>query len=271
MNIKNAILLACLAVNMGAFCSYEQRRIVVVTTSYNNAQWFQWNVNSVFNQEYENWHLIYVDDCSSDGTADLVHAHAEASGFAHKVTLIRNKLRCGAMSNQYFAINQLCAPTDIVVILDGDDWFAHTYVLPYINNVYADGTTWLTYGQFREYPSGIIGFCIPMPKKVVAANGFRDFERIPSHLRTFYAGLFQKIKLNDLMYEGTFYPMAPDMAAMMPMIEMARDHFKFIPDVLLEYNAVNPLSEHRISVELQKKCDIKIRSLPRYEKLESPF
>ncbi len=271
MNIKHLIVFLGLAVGMTSFCAHEQPHFVIITASYKNAEWYQWNLNSLFNQDYKNWHLVYVDDCSPDGTGELVKSYIKERGFEDKATVICNKHRCGAMSNQYFAIHQLCKPTDIVVILDGDDWFAHTQVLSRLNDVYADGSIWLTYGQFREYPSGKLGFCIPMPREVIENNAFRDFERIPSHLRTFYAGLFHKIKLVDLMYEGGFFPMAPDMAAMMPMIEMARDHFKFISEVLLEYNAVNPISEHRISADLQKKCDIAIRALPQYKKIKSPF
>ena len=34
--------------------------IVIVTASYNNAQWYQHNANSVFTQKYHNYHWIYV-------------------------------------------------------------------------------------------------------------------------------------------------------------------------------------------------------------------
>lgn len=271
MNIKNIIVFLCIVMSIGADCAIEQKPLVIISLSYNNAELYKWQLDSVFNQRYENWHLVYLDDCSPDGTADLVKAYVQERGYADKVTIICNKRRCGAMENYYFAINHFCKPTDIVVHLDGDDRFPHEQVLAYVNEVYADGKTWLTYGQFKEYPSGNIGFCIPMPEHVVAANAFRDFSYIPSHLRTFYAGLFHKIKLTDLIHEGVFFRMTCDLATMFPMLEMARDHFKFIPHVLYEYNACNPISEHRVSKELQRKCDLAIRALPRYDKIENPF
>ena len=65
--------------------------------------------------------------------------------------------------------------------------------------------------------------------------------------------------------------MTGDIAAMFPMIEMARDHFKFIPDVLYIYNGVNPISEHKVSRQLQRKLDLEIRRRPRYEKVTKLF
>lgn len=272
MSNKFVFAFLSLIISSSTFCAaIQQNPIVIVTASYNNAEWYKWNLNSVFNQDYKNWHLVYVDDCSSDCTGELVQAYIKECGFQNKVTLIQNKTRRGAMSNQYFAINQLCKATDIVIILDGDDWFEHAGVLSYINDVYAAGDTWLTYGQFREYPSGRIGFCCSMPENVVKNNAFRSHADIPSHLRTFYAGLFQKIRIEDLAHEGAFFSMCADIAAMFPMIEMARDHFKFIPEVLLGYNEGNPINDFKVSKPLQRSLDLKIRSLPRYEKIASPF
>ncbi len=66
-------------------------------------------------------------------------------------------------------------------------------------------TIWMTYGQFREWPSGRkLVFVIICLARVVQRNAFREYSAIPSHLRTFYAGLFKKIKKEDLMYAGQF-------------------------------------------------------------------
>jgi len=244
--------------------------IVIVTASYNNAEWYKWNLDSVFDQKYENWHLIYMEDCSPDGTGVLVKEYVKERGFEAQVTVVCNDERYGAMANQYTAIHA-CEPAAIIVILDGDDRFAYDGVLQTVNQMYSTDDVWLTYGQFSYYPCGELGFCASMPTDIIERNAFREHSWVTSHLRTFYAGLFQKIKLEDLLYEDYFFPMAPDVAIMMPMLEMARDHLMFCPILMLEYNAVNPLNEHRISRDLQMKCDEIIRSRDKYEKIESPF
>jgi len=247
-----------------------ERRIILVAAGYNNKDWYKGNLDSVFAQEYQNYHLVYTDDASIDGTADLVEAYVKEKGFESKVTLIRNKQRVGCpLANQHRTIDA-CDDRDIIVILDADDRLAHSKVLQYVNRVYSDSGVWLTYGQFIEHPSGVMGFCKDYPRNIVKRNAFREVGDIPSHMRTFYAGLFKQIKLEDLMLNGEFLTMSGDMAAMLPMIEMARDHYKFVPDVLYIYNAANSLSEHRVSKTLQREVDLLVRSRSRYDKISSP-
>jgi glycosyltransferase involved in cell wall biosynthesis len=248
-----------------------EKKIVIVTCSYNNRQWYTWNLDSIRTQKYTNYTCIYIDDCSSDGTADLVQEYIDTYNLHDTFILVRNSERKGAMCNQYTTITTYCNDDDIIIICDGDDRFAHRAVLSRINKIYSTLDVWLTYGQFKEYPSGEIGFCRPMPVRVIIYNAFRSYLAIPSHLRTFYAGLFKKIRVEDLMYEGEFLPMVCDIATMFPMIEMARDHFQFIPEVLLEYNAANELNDHKVSRELQRSLDLVIRNRPRYKKVESLF
>ncbi|MCX5921944.1 MAG: glycosyltransferase family 2 protein [Candidatus Dependentiae bacterium] len=257
-----------------AFCNEPdqngERRIVVITASYNNKDWYQANLDSIFAQNYTNYRVIYIDDCSPDGTGDLVEQYIKENGQEHRVTLVKNKKHCGAMANHYNAITT-CDDRDIIVIVDGDDCVARQGVFNYLNNVYADNSIWLTYGQFVEFPSGCHGFCCPMPRHVIERNAFRDFEHIPSHMRTFYAGLFKQIKKEDLMYQGEFLKMDADIAAMFPMIEMARDHFRFIPEVLYAYNGGNALNDHKISKSMQRQLDLMLRAKPRYNKAKSPI
>lgn len=248
----------------------QEKRIVIVTASYKNAEWYKWNLDSVLNQNYTNWHMIYIDDCSPDGTGELVRQYVKDRGLEQDITVICNADRKKALANLYTAIH-MCNPSDIVVILDGDDRFTHNNVLAEVNAMYKNNDVWLTYGQFIRFPGGEIGFCCPMPADVIENNAFRDFPIPPSHLRTFYAGLFHKIKLADLMYQGDFFPITYDLAIMYPMIEMARDHFMFCPNPLLEYNVANPINDHKVDFDLQVACDKEIRSRARYEKIEKPY
>lgn len=249
---------------------YGQRAMVIMVASYNNKDWYQWHLDSIFAQQYHNYRIIYVDDFSTDGTADLVEAYVKEKKQMHRFTLIRNIQHKGAVANHYHAIHT-CDDKEIIVIVDGDDALAHKDVLSFLNEVYADNNIWLTYGQFIEYPGKIPGFCCPMPQEVIAHNAFRDWVHIPSHLRTFYAGLYKQIKKEDLMLNGEFLEMLADIAAMFPMIEMARDHFTFIPHILYSYNAANVINDHKKSKALQRSLDLMIRARKRYDKVSSPI
>lgn len=261
--IKKILLLALSA----TVAITDAKHITVVTASYNNKHYYKENLESVFKQTYDDWDLIYVDDNSPDRTGDLAESYIKERGFTDRVTLIKNKERKGALANQYAAIHS-CKDTNIIVILDGDDFLVNEHVLSFINDIYSQRDIWLTYGQFEHLSNRQRGFCSPMPAYVVQNNLFRKYVDIPSHLRTFYAGLFKRIKIEDLQLDGKFYSMTGDMAAMIPMIEMAsKGHFAFVDRVLLIYNDVNCLNDHKVSQGTQRSIDQHIRSLPVYAPL----
>src|SRR5438105_4834711 len=79
--------------------SDTKKLIVVVVPSYNNAEWYQNNLSSIFMQEYDNYRVIYLDDASEDGTADLVEEYIKTAGHADRVTLIRNTEHKGHLYN----------------------------------------------------------------------------------------------------------------------------------------------------------------------------
>jgi glycosyltransferase involved in cell wall biosynthesis len=244
--------------------------MVIVTASYNNKNWYIRNLDSVFNQKYQNYSLIYIDDCSPDNTGGLVKEYIEQKGQSNRVTLIQNTVRRRALTNIYNAIH-MCNDRAIIVVLDGDDWFAHENVLSYLNKIYADDSVWLTYGQFKWWPSGQKGFVCPVPQDIIQRNAIRKWAPTPSHLRTFYAGLFKKIRKEDLFYEGDFLAVTYDLAIMFPMIEMAGYHMRFIPEILMTYNFANPINDQKVAVNLQAKMDHYLRAQPRYMPLDHLF
>ncbi len=246
----------------------DEKNFVIVIPSYNNARWYQRNLQSALSQNYTNFRIIYADDCSPDGTGELVQEYLKHHDLDKKVCLIKNKMRRGALHNLYTMI-YMSNDDDIIVTLDGDDWLADNNVLTRLNNVYSSGEVWLTYGQFQLHPSGIKGWASAMPDYIVENNAYRDFQHLPTHLRTFYSWLFKNIKLDDLLYYGTFYPMSWDMTMMIPMIEMAGERHQFIPEVMYIYNDENNISDHHVSRQLQAHLAQVIKKKKHYKRLSA--
>lgn len=239
-----------------------EKPFVIVTTSYNNKDYYKKNLDSIFSQKYQNYRLIYVDDLSPDGTGLLVEEYVKGKGKEKQVTLIKNTERAGALSNIYTALSQ-CKNHEIIVSVDGDDWLSHDHVLTYLNEVYSDPSVWLTYGQFICYPDNSKGFAVELPKEVIEKNDFRSFGGA-THLRTFYAGLFHRIKKEDLLHQNKFYSMAWDSAMLIPMLEMSGKHTKFISEVLYVYNRETPINDEKLNRGLQHSLDKQIRSKEKY-------
>lgn len=244
-----------------------EKPIVVIIPSYNNAQWFQLNLGSVLGQKYGNYRVIYVDDCSSDDTFNLVTNYVNQLGFSQKVWVVRNKFRRGALANLYWAIHT-CKDNEIVVTVDGDDWLYNDRVLARVNQAYADPNVWLTHGHYIAHPDYNPVQLKEITPGVIQKNIYREWDWVTTHLRTFYAGLFKKIKLEDLLYKGNFFDVTWDLAMLMPMLELSGGRFKCIHDVLYVYNCATPSNDFKTKLVNQLHCDKIIRARKKYTPLQ---
>src|ERR1700722_19552957 len=236
-----------------------ERPIVVVVPSYNNSAYYQKNIDSIVSQKYANFHLIYIDDCSNDGTAQKVEAYIVEHNLGGKVSLVKNTMRRGAMYNHYTAAH--AAPNHaIIVTVDGDDWLADEAVLARVNEAYQDDAVWMTYGQFQEYPSGRKGFCKQLPDGVKRLGVYRDCGFMTSHLRTYYAGLFKQIPVGYFIRQGAFLRAGCDLAIMFGLLELSGGRVAFIEDLLYIYNTANVNSDCRTRMVEQLRNDYWVRS-----------
>ncbi|MFI4978424.1 MAG: hypothetical protein ACHQC8_07120, partial [Solirubrobacterales bacterium] len=171
----------------------------------------------------------YDTDSDTDRCYDTVkHVYVEASE--------QSEPRPSKTENFYRAVHAL-DPSDVVVCLDGDDWLAHERVLEKVRELHAAGA-WLTYGSFR-YADGRPGFARAYPR-----SRPRGLPWLATHLKTFRAGLFQRIKEEDFKTTGGEWLFVTDMAMMLPMLEMAGpSRSVFCSDVLYVYNSATSNQE----------------------------
>lgn len=144
-----------------------------------------------------------------------------------------------------------------MVVLQGEDWLAHEWVLQRLNAYYADPDLWLGLAQSIDFPTYQLG----PPQDL---RPLRTQSSIGPHLKTFYAGLFKRIRESDFVYSGAFLPACAELAYMTPMLEMGKDHVQFIPEVLSINNRLSIQKQER---ELQLRCEKFVRSLDPYPPL----
>ncbi len=264
----SVIVLQC---GHAAQSTVEQKPFVIVIPSYNNRDWYQENLDSVFQQNYQNFRMIYVADAPTDGTDRLVEDYIRKYEQQHRVTLLRNKRRSGPLACMVRAC-YLCNKDEIIVELDGNDWLTNRDVLSRLNEAYLDPEIWMTWGQFIRYPSFEYGFASEVPQDIVDRNEFRSHGGSVTHLRTFYAGLFHAIEKRDFLYENQFFPKAGDLAYSIPMLEMAGAHTKYIPEILYVFNHSYPFHEHKLPGDTEEYMDRYIRNKEKYVPLqEAPY
>ena len=244
------------------------KKIVVVVPSYKNEKWCERNMHSILSQNYDNFRVIFVDDCSPDNTATLVEAFVARHNASDKVHIIRNSERLGAMRNLYNMIHS-CDDGEVIVCMDGDDHFTHSQVLKRIDVEY-NKEIWMTYGSYQDWPRKTRGCCKSYEESIINANSFRHAPWRASHPRTFYASLFKKIKEEDFFDpEGNWLDMAWDLSFMLPMLEMCGHRHSYMHDILYDYNNENPISDWKVNQTRQGMLDGFIRRKPKYSKLDT--
>lgn len=254
---------------------------VILVASYNNEAYVEKNLQSLIGQRSSKpYKIIYIDDCSTDATGRLVdefvERHALSSSF---IEVVHNTKRMGtALENIYRTVHTRISDDAVVVSVDGDDMLSHKGVLERLEKAYANPHIWMTFGRFVVIPGGEFWTqCWSYPDEVIRARSFRSSPVVPSHLKTFKAGLFKRIKKADLLGpDGSFFKKAGDMAFMFPLLEMCApsgpegvNHSLFIDDtVLYIYNAGTGCNDHCTGREEQIELDLLIRSKQSYEPLD---
>lgn len=259
--------------------SYSEKPMRIIIPSYNNAKLYRKNLDSVFNQNYQNFRVIYCDDASKDETYRLVCKYVQELpvNLKNKIQLLQNVENTKQGYIKYLGAHY-CEDDEIMIFLDGDDWLYNNNVLKTVNSYYHRYNTWLTYGSMMEWDGQKIYFkkySKSFNKKVIEENSYRYQDYfITSHLRTCYAWLYKLIPLEYLLTKsGKFLPFCTDTAEYRSLIEMAGFHHKFIPEPLYVYNRKNSLKYPKTSYQTRRKTKLAIeirnhiKSMPRLNHL----
>lgn len=244
--------------------SCVEKKIIVIIPAYNVAASIERTLSSVFTQNYSNFYVYFIDDCSQDSTVKMVQEYIKNHEREDKITCIFNKKRRRKLANIY-SIVHLLENDDIVFLLDGDDWLSDNNVFSKINEIYQDSDIWMTYGNYKNVPQKEALFwnvaspkyCGNVSKDIIREKKYRNSPFVYMHPRTFYAWLFKLIHLEDLISEeienfvGDFFPACNDKAIIFPMIEMAGNHVKFIDEVLYYRNLYSNLVGFKVDKSLQ--------------------
>jgi glycosyltransferase involved in cell wall biosynthesis len=251
----------------------KQNKFVIMTPSYNNLEWVEYNLASILNQTYTNYEVIYIDDASTDGTYDkVVDIVKELPNW----TVIRNSENKGATHNYFHNLNEYIKdPTEIVIHLDGDDWLYDETVLEKLNTFYNEKDCWMTYGGFIVWNGPDAESTLPYPQSTEHSEFthkhklYRQDHWRASHLRTYRAFLLQAVGLEDLksLEDGKYYWHASDLAFQYPCMEMCpKDKIQVVDfyDYVYNHSRANQIRTHERETIDNSRYEVEIRNRKKY-------
>ena len=236
--------------------------MIILTTSYNCENFIERSLLSIMGQKFKDFTCYITDDLSTDNTREIIKKTIKDD---KRFILIENFNKMYQPGNYDQIIRWRAVDgNEICVEVDGDDWLSNSNVLGLVNDVYSNTDVWMTSGSFK-YSTGAQGFSTP-PSRFdnIRKQGFTL-----SHLRTWKAWLWNKIKEEDLRNsEGNYWDVAGDLAFMFPMFEMSGEkHYRYLSSINYIYNETNPLNDHKVNMPKVNSTVNIIRNKTPYNKI----
>ena len=100
--------------------------IDIIITNYNRETLIIRAINSVFNQSYQDIHLIIVDDCSTDNSVKVIEDLLEHNTSKVKCTFVKNKENKGAGFSRGLGLKFL--EGKYMTFLDSDDYLEPSFI-----------------------------------------------------------------------------------------------------------------------------------------------
>ena len=228
-----------------------QRRIVIISPFRNASDYVYKCVESVQQQDYDNYLHILIDDASDEAV----------SIEARNTILIRNEDRKGCIQNQIDTIIQYAKDDDIVMLLDGDDWLVNNNTIFHLyNDIYSRGYQF-TYGSCWSQVDSIPHIAQDYSSETKRNKSYRKelFNwNIPySHLRTFSGEVFHDNVINfDTLKDedGNWMMSGADTPFFYELIEnIDPDKIYVVKDIIYNYNDENPLNDYKVNSEEQTR------------------
>lgn len=88
--------------------------VSIVMPNYNGAEFLCKTIESVLSQTYQNWELLFVDDCSTDNSIDIVQSFHD-----DRIRVFQNEKNSGAAISRNYALRM--ARGKWIAFLDSDD------------------------------------------------------------------------------------------------------------------------------------------------------
>lgn len=228
-------------------------------------------LESVRSQSLPGWEaFVTVDPCGDD----TFPRAAEAARGEPRIRIRRNRTRRYSLCNLVHAIRRSGAgPEDVIVSLDGDDWFSTPDALRTIAGRYRRSDCWMTYGSWLSNVVGPGGRRDGMwPAYPEGTTDFRRTRWLGTAVRTWKKWLWDQLRDADLRDDsGQYFRISEDQAVMLPLLEMCGTaHAHQIAAPIMVYNKLPKYAvPDDIARERERNAELLCRRRP-YPPLDKP-
>lgn len=124
-------------------------KVSVIVPNYNHAPYLRQRFDSIFNQTYQDFEVIILDDCSTDNSKEIIEEYRNRPQVTH---IVYNETNSGSPFKQW-AKGLGLAKGEFIWIAESDDWAELNFLEEMVNILGKDTSLTLAYCEsFWEYP-----------------------------------------------------------------------------------------------------------------------
>ena len=204
-------------------------------------------LNSVLDQTYKNYKIIYIDDNSPNNNYNTVKNLLQY--VSNETIIVKNKERMWPAYSRFTAISY-CDNNDICFFIDGDDWLINKDAFKIINNLFRDKEIIASFGCEKD-----INACKYRNKIIsrIELNTKYNINEIPNNYKELISSQFQHPRVTRasilknipkeyfLDKNGNWYKVCTDIALFQCVVDMV-DNIVYKPRkkyIFLNYNSQN--------------------------------
>lgn len=144
----------------------KEELVSIIMPSYNCGEFVEDTIRSVQAQTYQNWEIIFMDDCSSDDTISKVTKLREEDS---RIRVFQNKINSGAAVSRNNALRE--AKGHWIAFLDSDDQWEPTKLEKQVRFMEENGYKFsYTCYQEMDADGNLTGVEVSGPKYVTKAG-----------------------------------------------------------------------------------------------------
>lgn len=129
----------------------QKKSFVLLVYAYNQGPWVQKALESIFEQDYEHFRVIFIDDGSKDDTYSQAVSFIVDNNQSEKSLIIRNPEKIGYSS----CLNQIVKTLldqEVVIPIQAKDWLCANFCLSYLNATFQNPNIWMVTANAISYP-----------------------------------------------------------------------------------------------------------------------
>lgn len=136
--------------------------VSVIMPAYNSEKYIKKAILSVCRQDYPDWELIVIDDCSTDSTADIIKELAESDS---RIRYLKNSRNRGVAESRNRGV--ACASGEWVAFLDSDDCWRFDKLSCQINCASRSHARFIFSGSaFMDQADKKLRYSLQVPKRI---------------------------------------------------------------------------------------------------------